>query len=259
VTRIFIETGFVPRNVRDYCNKFAQAYVPSPGLWPQRFSWMGSRDAVPPSLLKEDIHLFNKLRSHLNFANVVAMCALFVALSGTSYAVKKIGAKDIRKNAVRAKHIKRNGVASSEIKNRSIRPIDIAASVTGKTLESSAGQARRDAGPTGVAASTNFTPVATMNGLQPGAYVLLAKVNQSANIKTEGRCRLQAGDDYDDSNTGLREGGTPHAHTLQLVHAFTGPGSVVLACRSAHGVWAAADAKIIVIKVGSASSNIVGG
>ena len=211
------------------------------------------------SRLKEDTHLFIKLRSHLSFANVIAMIALFVALSGTSYAIKKVGAKDIRKNAVRAKHIKRSQVSSSEIKNKSIRPIDIAPSVTGKTLESSAGQARRDAGPTGVGASTNFTPVATLGGLQPGAYVLLAKVNQSSNVKTEGRCRLSAGDQYDDSNRGLREGGTPEAHSLQLVHAFTGPGNVVLACRAAQGVWSAADTKIISIKVASASSNVVSG
>lgn len=203
--------------------------------------------------------MFNKLRSHLNFANVVAMLALFVALSGTSYAVKKVGAKDIRKNAVRAKHIKRNQVTSGDIRNRTIRPIDIATSVTGATLQSSAGQARRDAGPTGVPASGNFTPVATMGGLQPGAYVLLAKTNQSANTFTDGRCRLQAGDDYDDSNRGLRPQGTAEAHSLQLVHAFTGTGNVVLACRTPKGSWSASDTKIIVIKVASASSNIVSG
>jgi hypothetical protein len=203
--------------------------------------------------------LFNKLRSHLSFANIIAMIALFVALSGTSYAVKKVGTKDIRKNAVRSKHIKKSQVNSGDIRNHTIKPIDISPSVTGKTLESSAGQARRDAGPTGVGASTDYTPVATLGGLQPGAYVLLAKVNQSSNVKTEGRCRLSAGDQYDDSNRGLREGGTPEAHALQLVHAFTGPGNVVLSCRAAHGVWSAADTKIIAIKVAGASTNVVSG
>lgn len=201
----------------------------------------------------------SKLRSHLNFANVVALLALFVALSGTSYAVSKVGAKDIRKNAVRGKHIKRSQVTSGDIRNRTIRPIDIAPSVTGKTLESSAGQARRDAGPTGVAASGNFTPVVTMGGLQPGSYVFLAKTNQSGNARTEGRCRLQAADDYDDSNRGLREQGTSEAHSLQLVHSFPGPGTVVLSCRSAAGVWSAADSKIIAIKVANATSNAVSG
>ena len=67
------------------------------------------------------MHLFNKLRSHLSFANVIAMIALFVALSGTSYAVKKVGAKDIRKNAVRSKHIKKSQVSSGDIKNHTIQ------------------------------------------------------------------------------------------------------------------------------------------
>ena len=69
-----------------------------------------------------------KLRSHLNFANVVAMVALFVALSGTSYAVSKVGSKDIRKNAVRSKHIKKSQVNSGDIRNRTITAIDIAPS-----------------------------------------------------------------------------------------------------------------------------------
>ena len=163
-------------------------------------------------VLKEDTNLFNKLRSHLSFANVVAMIALFVALSGTSYAVSKIGPKDIRKNAVRAKHIKKSQVRSKQIKNRSVRASDLAPGVIGTTLQSSAGQARRDAGPTGVAASQNYTTVATLGGLEPGSYVLLAKANQSSNTRTEGRCRLSAGDQYDDSNRGLREQGTPEAH-----------------------------------------------
>jgi hypothetical protein len=203
--------------------------------------------------------LFSKLRSHLNFANVVAMVALFVALSGTSYAVSKVGSKDIRKNAVRSKHIKRSQVTSSDIRNRTIRGQDLAPGLIGGTLEATAGQARRDAGPTGVGASSDFTTVATLGGLQAGSYVLLAKTNQSSNARTEGRCRLQAGDDYDDSNRGLRPEGTPEAHSLHLVHAFPGPGTAVLACRSPGGSWSASDSKIIAIRVASASSNVVSG
>jgi hypothetical protein len=203
--------------------------------------------------------VLTNLRSHLSFANVVAMTALFVALSGTSYAVSKIGAKDIRKNAVRAKHVKKNQIRSKHIRNHSIRAADLAPGLIGSTLQSSAGQARRDSGPSGVAASTSYTPVATLGGLQPGSYVLLSKTNQSSNTKTEGRCRLAAEGDYDDSNRGLREEGTPEAHSLQLVHAFAGAGSVVLSCRSQKGIWATSDSKIIAIRVASASSNVVSG
>ena len=76
-----------------------------------------------------------KLRSHVSFANVIAMVALFVALSGTSYAVSKVGAKDIRKNAVRAKHIKKSQVRGKQIKNRSITSADLAPGVIGSTLQ----------------------------------------------------------------------------------------------------------------------------
>jgi hypothetical protein len=110
-----------------------------------------------------------------------------------------------------------------------------------------------------VAGSGSYTTVATLGGLQAGSYVLLAKTNQSSNSRTEGRCRLQAGDDYDDSNRGLRPEGTPEAHSLQLVHAFAGPGTAVLACRSPAGVWSASDSKIIAIRVATASSNVVSG
>jgi hypothetical protein len=200
-----------------------------------------------------------KLRSHVSFANVIAMVALFVALSGTSYAVSKVGAKDIRTNAVRAKHIKKSQVRSKQIKNHSITSADLAPGVIGSTLQSSAGQARRDAGPAGVTGSANYTTVATLAGLEPGSYVLLAKTNQSASEFTEGRCRLSAGDDYDDSNRGLRPQGTPEAHSLQLVHAFPSGGSVVLACRTPKGTWSTTDSKIIAVKVAGASSNVVSG
>jgi hypothetical protein len=191
----------------------------------------------------------HRLRSLVTFSNVIALCALFVALGGTSYAVTKIGSKQIKNNSVR----------SVDIKNRTIKSKDLARGVIGATLQSTAAQAARDAGPTGVGASQQFTPVATLGGLEPGAYVLLAKVNQSSNAKTEGRCRIQAEGDYDDSNRGLRAEGTPEGHNLQLLHTFGGTGTAVLACRSAGGSWSAADAKLTAIKISSARSNVVSG
>ena len=206
------------------------------------------------------MHLFIKLRSHLNFANVVAMLALFVALSGTSYAVSKVGAKDIRKNAVRSKHIKKSQVTSGDIRNRTIRPIDIAPSVTGKTLESSAGQARRDAGPTGVAASGNFTPVATMGGLQPGSYVLLAKTNQSSNARTEGRCRLPGRRPVRRLEPGpAASRARPRRTASSSCMPSRARARWCWPAARRRAVWSASDSKIIAIKVASASSNVVSG
>jgi hypothetical protein len=189
------------------------------------------------------------LRSYATFSNVIALCALFVALGGTSYAVSKIGSKQIKNNSVR----------SVDIKNRTIKSKDIARGVIGATLQATAAQATRDSGPTNVGASQSFTPVATLGGLEPGAYVLFAKVNQSSNMRTEGRCRIQAEGDYDDSNRGLREQGTPEGHNLELIHTFGGTGTTVLACRAVAGVWSAADAKLIAIKISAARTSVVSG
>jgi hypothetical protein len=180
---------------------------------------------------------------------VVALVALFVALGGTSYAATKIGSKQIRNNSIR----------SVDIKNRAIKSRDIARGVIGSTLQSTAAQVVRDAGPSNVPKSTNSTAVATLGGLEPGAYVLLAKVNQSANIFTEGRCRIQAESDVDDSNRGLRPQGTPEGHNLQLVHSFASTGTAVLACRAADGAWTASDAKLLAIRISAARSSVVSG
>jgi hypothetical protein len=193
--------------------------------------------------------VLTKIRSHASFSNVVAVTALFVALGGTSYAATRIGSKQIKNNSVR----------SVDIKNRTIKSRDIAKGVIGSTLQSTAGQATRDVGPTGIGASQSFTPVATLGGLEPGAYVLLAKVNQSGNQRTDGRCRIQAEGDYDDSNRGLREQGTSEGHNLQLLHTFAGTGTAVLACRASAGAWSASDAKLLAIKISAARSNVVSG
>jgi len=193
--------------------------------------------------------VLTKIRAQISFSNVIALSALFVALGGTSYAVTTFDSKRIKNNSIR----------SIDIKNRTIRSKDIAKGVIGSTLQSTAGQATRDVGPTSVPASQSFTPVATLGGLEPGAYVLLAKVNQSGNMRTDGRCRIQADGDYDDSNRGLREQGTSEGHNLQLLHSFGGTGTAVLACRSSAGSWSASDAKLLAIKVSAARSNVVSG
>ena len=193
--------------------------------------------------------MLTKLRSRATFSNVIALTALFVALSGTSYAVTTFNSKDIRNNTIR----------SVDIKNRTIRGKDIKKGVIGATLQSTAAQATRNVGPSNVESSDAYTPVATLGGLEPGAYLLLAKVNQGADRLTEGRCRIQAESDFDDSNRGLRPQGTPEGHSLQLVHTFGSPGTAVLACRSANGVWSTSDAKLVAVKISAARSSVVGG
>jgi hypothetical protein len=64
------------------------------------------------------------LRSHLTFANVVSLIALFVALSGGAYALtlpkSSVGAEQLKRNAVRTSKIKRGAVTSSKVKDASL-------------------------------------------------------------------------------------------------------------------------------------------
>jgi hypothetical protein len=55
------------------------------------------------------------IRSHLSFANVTSLVALFVALGGTSYAVVSLP-----KSSVGAKQLKRNAVSTKKVKDRSL-------------------------------------------------------------------------------------------------------------------------------------------
>ena len=62
-----------------------------------------------------------RIRSQLTFANVVSVIALFLALGGIgAYAASKIGAGDIKRNAVRARHIKAGEVKRSELAKASV-------------------------------------------------------------------------------------------------------------------------------------------
>lgn len=52
----------------------------------------------------------------LTYANVTATIALFgVVAGGGAYAAQKIGAKDIRPNAIRTKHLKNGGVKAQDL------------------------------------------------------------------------------------------------------------------------------------------------
>jgi hypothetical protein len=61
-----------------------------------------------------------KLRARISSAHVIAMIALFVALSGSSYAAVTIRASQIRNNSIPGTKIKSNSIPASKIKNNSI-------------------------------------------------------------------------------------------------------------------------------------------
>jgi hypothetical protein len=78
--------------------------------------------------------VLSKLRSSLTYANVMATIAVFVALGGTSYAVKtgSIDSRELKNNSVRGQDIRNNAVASADIRNGAVKGSDIDESSVGK-------------------------------------------------------------------------------------------------------------------------------
>jgi hypothetical protein len=64
--------------------------------------------------------MFTRLRGRLNYANVVATLALFIALGGSSYAVSKISGSQIRNNSIAGEKLKRNTIGAKRIKESSL-------------------------------------------------------------------------------------------------------------------------------------------
>ena len=60
--------------------------------------------------------MFTRLRARLNYANVVATLALFIALGGSSYAVSQISGGQIQNASIAGKKLKRNTLGGKRIK-----------------------------------------------------------------------------------------------------------------------------------------------
>jgi hypothetical protein len=191
-------------------------------------------------------------RFRLSYANVIASIALFIALSGTSYAAVKITGKNIKNNTVTSRDIKNYSLQSKDLKK------GILSSAKATPLASSAFQASRDAGPTSVAPSQDYTSIAGLE-VAPGSYVVFAKIDMQSDQQDSSRCQLAAEGALDESNRGLRANGTGEAHNLQLAHTFAQAGTIALSCRTSAGNWSASDTKILAIKVGSAQAQGVAG
>src|SRR5204863_5063051 len=106
--------------------------------------------------------------------NTVALLALFVALSGTTYAAANIV---LPKNSVGTKQLKKNAVTSPKIKNNSVTGADVKESTLGKvpsaTNADHATGADSATHATNADSATNATTAANANqlgGLAPSAY-----------------------------------------------------------------------------------------
>lgn len=64
--------------------------------------------------------IIKKLRARITSAHVIAMIALFVALSGSSYAAVTIRASQIKNNSIPGAKIKAGSIPASKLRNNSI-------------------------------------------------------------------------------------------------------------------------------------------
>jgi hypothetical protein len=71
--------------------------------------------------------MLTRLRARLNYANVVATLALFIALgTGSSYAISRISGAQLKNNSVAGKKLKRNTVGGKRIKESSLGTVPTA-------------------------------------------------------------------------------------------------------------------------------------
>ena len=108
------------------------------------------------------------IRSHLSFANSIALIALFVALGGTSLAAvsltkNSVGARQIKKDAVRASEIKSRAVGTSEVRNGALLAEDFGAG----QLPADAKGDQGEKGDTGDTILTNTRPAISSSNTEP--------------------------------------------------------------------------------------------
>jgi hypothetical protein len=137
---------------------------------------------------------------------------------------------------------------------------------TGPPGPSSARQVTRNAGPIGVFGTTgSLEPVATMSDVEPGEYLISAKVqvlSEVANYSTF--CVVLAGSDQDSSSLNhpaVASGASVVTHVLEVAHEFTSSGQIQLSCRAnlSGGTWSAQNARVSAIKLDQVSSEAVTG
>jgi len=188
-------------------------------------------------------------------ALAVAAVALFVALGGTSIAAVTAA---LPRNSVGTIQLKQNAVTSAKVRNGSLLRADfrrgqIPAGPRGAQGPAgpSEAYARFLNGPIAIPAA--LTTLANLSIPQAGSYVISAKTYITASTSGVTTCRLEAGSDFDQSQT-YAQSAFPFALPLLVTHSFDAPGSVDLKC-SATGTHQANFVKIAAIRVGTLANS----
>jgi hypothetical protein len=124
-----------------------------------------------PPLITSERHDMEAIRRKLNYANVMATIAVFVALGGSAYAVGRLP-----KNSVGAKQLKKSAVTTAKVKDGAITGQKIKLSTLG-TVPSAANAG--SAGTAGNAANADALGGKPASAFAPSTVVRSATVNGS--------------------------------------------------------------------------------
>lgn len=207
---------------------------------------------------------------------VVSIIALVVATAGTATAASVLikNSSQVRAGSINGSDIKNRSVGSIDIAAKAVNSRHLAANVLNRFTSQgfSATEAVRKAGPDNQAAGQNT--VATMQGLQPGTYVLMASTILSPlrgdqgilttvlqQPKTAGgHCVLQAAGDEAHGRAPIATpaSDTPTTIYVQMTRTIANPADIVLQC-DAGIPWRASDTSIIALKLsGSSRTDVTG-
>jgi hypothetical protein len=194
---------------------------------------------------------------------VVACIALLVALTGTSIAAveasvpkNSVGTAQLKNNAVTAAKIASNAVTSAKIASNAVTSAKIASNaVTGAKVQDGSlvaadfgtGQLAGDAyarfqnGP--IVVPTASATLLSLTIPQSGNYLIWAKTYSTAPLATAVTCRLEAGGDFDQTQTSVAGGGAASL-SLNVAHNFSAAGTADFKC---EGSFPGAQANFIKI------------
>lgn len=128
----------------------------------------------------------SRLRARLTYANVMATVALFIALSGSSYAAIKVTGKSVKDSSLTGRDVRNASLTTLDVKNRSLLAKDFKAG----QLPAGARGADGATGATGSPGADGATGSALLTGAatglpsisSPGSFFHRAAVNDAGPI-----------------------------------------------------------------------------
>jgi len=147
----------------------------------------------------------NRVRSRLTYSNVIATLALFIALGGSAFAVKKIRSKDIARNAVKSRQIAPKAVKARQIAPNAVKASEIAAEAVGSGELATAIRARRldynfnEAGGGNPRQLADLGELAITARCEQGSNLSLTRTAVELELRPKVNAVVHAGGVFDDS------------------------------------------------------------